>query len=241
MKADRWIDKHRNLKGGGFGHSEKDAAGPYLSDKLAMGRAFLALYQAQGEIEWLDRAKKAGNFIVKNFGPDSASASDDIDGFISAVQPSSSKFTPARSTSENISAVRFLNLLSQYSGEQLYKDAAKRGLEYLKQPNIALDSVSEPGILIAAEELNSDPLHIAVVGTKADPSTQALAKAARGFPSFYKRIDLYDRTAGPPPNRDMRFPELKRSAAYVCTNKRCSMPIFAQNEISAAVKELGAR
>jgi uncharacterized protein YyaL (SSP411 family) len=239
VKAARWINDQRALTGGGFSHSEKDAAGPYLGDTLSMGRAFLALYQAQSEIEWLEHAKNAGTFIIDNFSP--APSSSGNSGFISAVQPASSRFAPARSTAENIATVRFLNLLSEYSGEQSYKDAAKKGLSYLLQPDVALDSISEPGIIIAAEELNSDPIHIAVVGSKGDSSTQSLIKAARSFPSFYKRVDLYDRKAGPPPNPDMRFPQLNKSAAYVCTNKRCSMPIFNPNDISKVAKELSTQ
>ncbi|MFI5358065.1 MAG: DUF255 domain-containing protein, partial [Opitutales bacterium] len=44
-RAARWVLAHRARAGGGFNHDEKDAAGPYLGDTLAMGRAFLALHQ----------------------------------------------------------------------------------------------------------------------------------------------------------------------------------------------------
>ena len=48
QRAARWIIANRSLSGGGFRHDERDAAGPYLEDTLAMSDAFLALYTATG-------------------------------------------------------------------------------------------------------------------------------------------------------------------------------------------------
>ena len=42
-RAAAWVTAQRALPGGGFRHDTADAAGPYLADTLAMGRAFLAL------------------------------------------------------------------------------------------------------------------------------------------------------------------------------------------------------
>ena len=48
-RSAEWVLAHRALPGGGFRHDEHDAAGPYLGDTLAMGQAFLALYQVTAE------------------------------------------------------------------------------------------------------------------------------------------------------------------------------------------------
>ena len=45
VRAADWILANRSLSEGGFRHDERDAAGPYLGDTLAMGRAFLTLYR----------------------------------------------------------------------------------------------------------------------------------------------------------------------------------------------------
>ena len=63
LRAAGWVMGHRVLAGGGFRHDEADAAGPYLGDTLAMGSAFLALYQATGDAAWLGRAQSAADFI----------------------------------------------------------------------------------------------------------------------------------------------------------------------------------
>ena len=48
QRAAAWITVHRSLPGGGFRHDDVDTAGPYLGDTLAMGQAFLALYNVTG-------------------------------------------------------------------------------------------------------------------------------------------------------------------------------------------------
>ncbi len=58
IRAADWIIANRSLPGGGFSHDAKDPAGPYLGDTLAMGRAFLALYESTADRAWLVRAER---------------------------------------------------------------------------------------------------------------------------------------------------------------------------------------
>src|SRR5947209_19576246 len=44
------------MSGGGFRHGDKDRGGPFLGDSLAMGQAFLDLYAATGNRDWLSQA-----------------------------------------------------------------------------------------------------------------------------------------------------------------------------------------
>ena len=68
-RAADWVLKHRALTGGGFGHGRAgaEAGGPFLGDMLAMGRAFLALYQVSAGREWLTPASAAADFIEARF------------------------------------------------------------------------------------------------------------------------------------------------------------------------------
>ena len=70
ITAANWIIDRRSLDGRGFSHDEKDVAGPYLGDTLAMGAAFLALYTVTAETAWLDRAIAAAQFINEKFKSD---------------------------------------------------------------------------------------------------------------------------------------------------------------------------
>ena len=52
-KAGKWVNDNRALPDGGFRHGDKDRGGPYLGDTMAMGQAFLDLYAATGNRDWL--------------------------------------------------------------------------------------------------------------------------------------------------------------------------------------------
>ncbi|HEY6251809.1 MAG TPA: DUF255 domain-containing protein, partial [Candidatus Angelobacter sp.] len=67
LRATRWILANRALPDGGFRHDAGEAAGPYLGDTIAMARAFLALYGATGDRQWMERTEAAVKFIGNNF------------------------------------------------------------------------------------------------------------------------------------------------------------------------------
>ena len=66
-RAAKWVIDNRALPDGGFRHGEKDRGGPFLGDTLAMGQAFLDLYAATGNRDWLNAAAKAGDFVAATF------------------------------------------------------------------------------------------------------------------------------------------------------------------------------
>lgn len=216
--AARWVLDNRAMEGGGFRHDQTDAAGPYLEDTLAMGRGFLALYQVTGEREWLRHAEHAARFIRGNFAAKDA-------GFISFARRTGS-VQPFRQTDENIMMARFANALLRYTGNEQYRADAKHAMRYLVTPEIALKRRSEAGILLADSEISSDPTHLTVVGSKADAAARTLFIEAQRHPSGYKRIEWWDRTEGAMPNPDVQYPELPKAAAYVCSENRCSLPVF---------------
>jgi hypothetical protein len=97
-------------------------------------------------------------------------------------------------------------------------------------------------VLLAAQELARDPLHVTVVGAKDDQGAALLFRAALALPAAYRRIEWYDASEGPLPNADTPFPELDRAAAFACGNGRCSAPAFAPLELGQRVRALtGAR
>jgi len=224
-QAAEWIVVHRSLPGGGFRHDASDAAGPYLGDTLAMGRAFLALYRATAERAWLARANAALEFISTRFRTPSGFASAQKSGPIAATVQ----------TAENISLARFANLASRYTGKEAQREVARRAFAYVAQPRIALDAITEPGVLLAADEAARDPLHLTVVGAKSDASAKALFASLQRLPGAYKRIEWWDRAGDALPNPDVAYPATKRAAAFVCTENRCSLPIFRPDDVARFV------
>lgn len=229
VRAARWAIGHRSLPGGGFRHDAEDVAGPYLGDTLSMGRAFLQLYRATADGEWLDRARKAAEFIDNHFRAKPA-------GWASA-QADDSPVPPLPQIDENMSLTRFVNLLYHYTGEKRYREMAEHGMRWLATETIATSRLTEAGILLADREMAEDPTHLTVIGAKSDGAAKALYDTARQVQGWYKRIEWWDTAEGPLPNPDVQYPVLPRAAAFVCTNQRCSLPLFT----SKAVTDLLAR
>ena len=87
-------------------------------------------------------------------------------------------------------------------------------------------------ILLADSELRAVPLHLTSVGRKGDPAARALFAAALKQPVTYKRVEWWDRSEGALPNSDVQYPELEQAAAFLCTDRSCSPPIFSPDKIS---------
>lgn len=222
--AARWMMAHRSNPDGSYRHDEVDKAGPYLGDTLAMGRAFLALHLASGEREWLEQARKAAAALPRFAARNGRS-------YLPTRHDPKSKLTPRPHLDENIDIARFGNLLYRYTGDAQYKAMADVAVRYLSSEKVALRYGLAPGILLAAAEAASDPLHITVVGGKQDERSQALFKAALAQPGVYRRIEWWDKAEGPMANPDVSYPALSKPAAFVCTNNTCSLPLFEAADI----------
>ncbi|HVS27644.1 MAG TPA: DUF255 domain-containing protein [Burkholderiales bacterium] len=228
IKTANWIIQNRSLPNGGFRHDEVDSAGPYLEDTLAMGRAFISLYTVTADRQWLQHAEQAADFIDKNFKIQAGFATSAAKGVLK----------PRPTIEENIFTVRFANLVYQYSGREPHRKLAEHAMRLLATEAIALYRRTEAGILLADNELANEPSHITVVGHKDDPQAQALYRSALTYPSVYRRIEWWDTREGKMPNPDVKYPELPTAAAFVCSNKRCSLPLFKPEEIALAADRL---
>jgi hypothetical protein len=130
------------LPGGGFRHDERDAAGPYLEDTLAMGDAFLALYTATGEREWLARAASSAGFIEQHFRGAQP-------GYVTSAPRAGSKLKAKANVDENIPVARFANMLHRYTGDARYRAMSDYALRMLVTEQVADSLVTAPGILLA--------------------------------------------------------------------------------------------
>ena len=229
-RAAEWVLAHRALPGGGFSHDASDKGGPFLDDTLSMGQAFLALYRSTGNRLWLNRAREAMSYIVANFR-------DARGGFITAPAPAGALGVfadPARTIEQNAAVARFANLLHRYTADERDREAALHAVKFLAATAAGSGGLRAE-VLLADRELASAPIHITVVGGKSDPEALALHSAALRFPAGYLQVDWWDRTEGPLPNPEIQYPQLKRAAAFACTQSTCSTPVYEPNEIEPAV------
>lgn len=234
-RAAAWALQNRRLPDGSFGHAAATDAEATLSDTLAMGEALLGLYRTTGGRDWLQSASAAGQAIATRF-------KDERGGYFVRAPDANARGVfrePVRHVDDNIAATRLLNRLFHYTGEPEFDAGAAHGFAYLAA--LAENDLPLPGVLLAATERERPPLHVTIVGGKADPAAQALHEAARRLPQAYQRLDWWDRAEGPMLNDDVRYPELDQAAAFVCTDKVCSLPMFDAAELGADVKRFAGQ
>ena len=233
-RSAEWIVSERALADGEYRHGKTDRGGPFLGDNVAAVEAFSALYASTGERVWLKRASATLTFINSHL----RSAEG---GFLSHPVPASAVGVFARevlTVEENVALARAANQVHAYVGQQLFADMANHAMRYLAAPALLENRLFLHGVLLAAEEVGQEPIHITVVGSKSDPAAQALHKAARAYPGVFKPVDWWDRAEGPLPNPDIRYPKLERAAAFACTNNTCSLPVFAHEKVAPMVARL---
>jgi uncharacterized protein YyaL (SSP411 family) len=233
VRAARWVLIHRALPGGGFSHEEKDVAGPYLGDTLAMGRAFLALHQLTQEREWLEHATAAGQFIAVHFARGAEA------GFASSDTTVNAFPAPRPQFDENVNLVRWSTALAATTGRTEFRALAATALRWLLAPG-ATDGRGfyVAGLLLAEEEARTDPVHVAIVGRRDDPTAQAMFASALRLPDAHKLIETWDRREGPAPRGEDIYPELDHTAAFLCANGACSSPIVSEAALTARLAKV---
>ena len=230
-KAATYILANRRGANGVFQHGAADRGGPYLGDTLAMGQAALDLYAATGERQWLTLAAETGGLIDSRF-------KDPAGGFLTTLQAESTFLKPVKIVDEQTQVARFANRLHRYFGAEGFHAAAEHATRYLTAEAILDQPRPLPGVLLADHELGGDPAHITIVGRKTDANAARLHAAARGYPAAYKRLDWWDTREGPLPNPDVTYPELDQAAAFICTNRICSLPMFTPEDLTATLQRL---
>jgi len=232
VRSARWVIVQRSLADGGFSHGDQDSNGPYLGDSLAMGQAFLSLYEVTGDREWLKRAEDARHFIASNFAVAAGA------GFATSKLSTDHAYKPHPERDENAQLARYANLLSNYTGNKGDQETATRAMRYLATPEIATAWLSAP-ILLSEAQFTRPPIHITIVGAKKDLAARGLFQTALGAGPVYKRVEWWDPAEGPLPFADVQYPSLPHAAAFLCTASTCSSPILDPRTLESRTRKAG--
>ena len=230
-KAMAWVIANRARADGGYRHGAKDRGGPYLGDSVSMAQAAVDLYAATGTRRWLKVAGGAARFISSTL------RAPDAGFFTSAKAPAGVGVFKerVRLPEENFQAARLFNQLYRYTGNTRFRLSAEHAMRFLASEAVNEQPRYAAGLLLSDRELTREPVHITIVGAKDDPRSAALHRAARRYAALYKRLDWWDKREGPLPNPDVSYPELEQPAAFACTNRVCSLPVFEASEVASTV------
>jgi uncharacterized protein len=228
--AAQWIVIHRTLPGGGFRHDDADPAGPYLGDTLAMGQAFLALYNVTGDRDDLKAAIAAAQYIAAHFAPVSSGT-----GFVTSrtATDAASRVHPDRD--ENIALVRFTSTLALATGDQRFQATATEAMRYLAADSVALRPLSA-GILLANQDATEAPIHVTILGSASNPDAAALHDAALRSIASHELIEVRDPSDPSPLPTTVEYPHLNHPALFLCTARSCSSPIVRAGDVRAKLQ-----
>ena len=230
QRAASWIVAHRSLPGGGFRHDDADPAGPYLGDTLAMGQAFLALYNVTGNRDDLNAAVGAAQFIPANFAPNAPGK-----GFVTSRTATDAAYRPHPDRDENIALVRFTSMLAFATGDERIHATAVEAMRYLAADSVALQPLSA-GILLANQDMTEAPIHVTVLGKPSNGETVALHRAALRSIASHELIEIRDPFDPNPLPTSVSYPRLGRAALFLCTARACSSPVFHDEDVRARIQ-----
>jgi uncharacterized protein YyaL (SSP411 family) len=230
QRAAHWITLHRSLPGGGFRHDDVDAAGPFLGDTLAMGQAFLALYNVTGNRDDLASAASAAQFISTHFAPAKPGT-----GFVTSATRTDAAYRPHPDRDENIALVRFTSTLAIATGDDRYHATAAEAMRYLATPSIALQPLSA-GVLLAHQDFVEAPIHITILGSPSDQQAAALHTAALRSLTSHELIEWRDPADRNPLPTAVTYPKLAKPALFLCTAQACSSPIYHAEDVAGKIQ-----
>lgn len=231
-KNANFIVKKQWREDGGLNHSYKEGRSTingYLEDYSFTIEAFLAMYEATFEEEWLERAKRLAEYAVENFYDDSTIMFYFTSGKDKPLIARNVEYTDNVIPASNSSMAKGLFLLGHYYDNNEYKAMSKQMLRnmYRSMPSYGA-GYSNWGILL---QNHIYPFYeVAIVGKDCNERRDELEQ------NFVPNL-LYVGS-----KKDSKLPllELKfvsgQTTIYVCQNKTCQLPVTESVEALKQMK-----
>jgi uncharacterized protein YyaL (SSP411 family) len=202
----------------------------HLADQVEMGLAYLALAQTTADGGMIARADALAQTLRDRFEDKAAGGF-----YASSLDERAAGVLPAREKpfEENARAARFLIRLHHFTGEALWTESAERALRFFADPAALAEEGRVVGdYSIALDELAHPPLHVNVVGRPGTKETNALYAAALAVYAPGRMVKFSA------PGEE--YPDIGKSAVYVCTDKTCSSPVTDPTKLADEVRKVVA-
>jgi uncharacterized protein YyaL (SSP411 family) len=215
-----------------------------LDDYAAFGHALLDLYETTFSSHWLERAIRITDALTGKFADD-AGGFFTTDGADSSVLVRLKDEYDGAEPSGNSMATLLLLRTSDLLGREADRDRAEKTLRrFGRRLHDSPEAV--PQMLVALDRFLNPTPQIVIVGERARADTRELVGAVHR--SFLPARTLV--MAAEPADTDLErlipwLAEVRsqggRSAAMVCENHACQLPVTSGPELEQRLKEWGGR
>ncbi len=211
----------------------------YLDDYAFYADGLLALYEASGEVRWLEEAQTLADIMVREFWDEQAG------GFFytgksheELIVRSKDYFDNATPSGNNVAADVLLRL-SVLTGNDVYRQRAETVLRILSEPLMRYPSAFGRA-LCALDFYLSSPKEIAIIGERDAADTRQLTREVwkRFLPNkiVAQAIEHDERATQIVPLLRERTKLKGMATAYVCEHYSCRTPVTTAAELSAQLE-----
>lgn len=202
-----------------------------LADQALMLRAVLDAYEILGESRYLDRARQLAAFMEE------ALADGQSGGFYDQPAEGEDRYgaldVRVKSLTDNAVAAQGLLRLHHLTGEQDYRRAVGRTLEYFA-PEYSRMGLFAAGYATAVDHYLREPAHVVIVDGQDGRSAHALLRAAGSTYAPWKVVQLLKPERDRERIAELGFPTKAEPTAYVCIGELC-MIAEAPEKLKAAL------
>ncbi|MEO6302394.1 MAG: thioredoxin domain-containing protein, partial [Bacteroidia bacterium] len=203
-------------------HGAKYNSTTSLKDNLSIAKTLMLVYRATQSVKYKEDAKELIKEISTKFNSGKGY-------FYTYIGNSAIRST--YNVSENIDACRLLNYASYYFYEPSYKKTATDILNFLTSTELVNTLSTEPGIISASEELNTEPINAALMIKKNSLLMPDYLRETTAFPRFYFNSVIYDKGNVIEDKKDL-FDSFDDNFMVLCTSSYCSSPLFNIKEFT---------
>jgi uncharacterized protein len=212
----------------------------FADDHALLASGCLALYEATGELRWFTEAHALAQELLSRFADTARGGffqtADDADPLVVRPKELYDNAVP----SGNAAAAEVFQRMALLTGDASLEAAAERALRLVKEPMLEVPAAF--GHALCALDLFLGPAHeVAVIGSAADPRTEALVRVVRG--SYRPNVVLATAEPGDAAaEAEVRLLAGRGlldgyPAAYVCQRFACRAPVTEPEALRA---DLGA-
>ncbi len=205
-----------------------------LEDQVWFADAMIEAYVTTGLAVYRDRAEQILRDTIEQL--EDTQGGGFFDRPVDVTSHGLLKF-PYKDVKANASLALVLSDVFYVTQKTLYQDLAKQVLQYV----VGRSGSIPVGIVgLAINRFLQYPVHIVVVGDKADPNSQDLFQRAFELYVPGKVVRYLDPQVDQLSVGEVTFPRTKVPQAFVCTDKLCSSPISHADALGDHLDEVMA-